>query len=179
MNRIWEGLFYAYWMSDKQLVQQELELVITTMVHHCSDWYTLSHEWTRIDFLRMDKFMSLVRHLMHQCLDFLALNSWDTSLCQSFSNLFLNNNPNNADNQPQGNRVLFCDSNNRGSAYHLCDIFMDELIKVCSVSPVHYLLKCAKNQHLQAEKKKTKKLLQKQINNNNKNIGVMNSGWNQ
>ncbi|ETO02673.1 hypothetical protein RFI_34745, partial [Reticulomyxa filosa] len=146
MNQIWEGLFYTYWMSDKPLVQQELALLITTMIHHCSDnarslvfigsgWYTLSREWTRIDFLRMDKFMSLVRHLMHQCLDFLALNSWDTSLCQSFSNLFLNNNPNNADNQPQGNQVLFCDPNNRGLVYHLCDIFMDELIKVCSVTP--------------------------------------------
>ncbi|ETO03309.1 hypothetical protein RFI_34101, partial [Reticulomyxa filosa] len=167
MNQIWEELFYAYWMK--------LALVITIMVHHCSDnvrslifigsgWYTLSRKWTRIDFLRIDKFMSLVRHLMHQCLNFLILNSWDTSLCQSFSNLFLDNNPGNADNQPQGSQVLFCDPNNRGLVYYSCDIFMDELIKVCSVAP---------NQHLQAEKKKTKKSLQKQMNNNNNNIDAL------
>ena len=34
--RIWKGLFYCYWMSDKPLVQEELAEKISAMVH-CFD----------------------------------------------------------------------------------------------------------------------------------------------
>lgn len=33
MMKLWKGLFYTFWMSDKPLVQEELAIVLSEMVH--------------------------------------------------------------------------------------------------------------------------------------------------
>lgn len=32
MMKLWKGLFYTFWMSDKPLVQEELAIVLSSMV---------------------------------------------------------------------------------------------------------------------------------------------------
>ena len=32
MMKLWKGLFYTFWMSDKPLVQEELAIVLSEMV---------------------------------------------------------------------------------------------------------------------------------------------------
>lgn len=66
MLKIWKGLFYCMWMSDKMAVQQELATNLASLVHDCSDasnafvflsafYSTMMREWTQIDRLRLDK----------------------------------------------------------------------------------------------------------------------------
>ena len=78
-NNIWKILFFALWDSDKQKVQNDLSERISDMMTDFSQgkliyiesfmkwvnaaFYVLSKEWNRIDYLRINKFLYLVRYL--------------------------------------------------------------------------------------------------------------------
>ncbi|CAK7564491.1 MAG: hypothetical protein SEPTF4163_002385 [Sporothrix epigloea] len=76
--KVWAGLFYALWMADRAPAQQRLcdeladlpaavKLSDSAMdVWLCAFWATMAREWTTgIDVLRMEKFMLLVRRVLH------------------------------------------------------------------------------------------------------------------
>lgn len=66
--RVWKGLFYCMWMSDKPLIQEKLAEDLGGLLH-CFDkpeigihFYggflaTMNFEWFGIDQWRIDKFM--------------------------------------------------------------------------------------------------------------------------
>ena len=73
--RIWKGLFYCYWMSDKPLVQEELAENISSMVASFQTTQdglgflqafakTFQREWFGVDQWRMDKTMMFVRRFL-------------------------------------------------------------------------------------------------------------------
>lgn len=78
MLKLWKGLFYALWMCDRPLPQQQLcdELSSLLAVLPSADgdvvgrwlrgfWATMAREWTTgIDVLRMEKFLLLVRRVL-------------------------------------------------------------------------------------------------------------------
>jgi Nucleolar protein,Nop52 len=66
--RLWKGLYYCMWMSDKPLVQEELSEDLGSLVHSFPDvkigihffrnfLETMCLEWFGIDQWRLDKFM--------------------------------------------------------------------------------------------------------------------------
>lgn len=66
--RLWKGLYYCMWMSDKPLVQEELSEELGSLVHCFPDikisiqffqqfLETMCLEWFGIDQWRIDKFM--------------------------------------------------------------------------------------------------------------------------
>jgi ribosomal RNA-processing protein 1 len=72
--KLWKGLFYALWMCDRAVPQQNLcseladlifvlprEAVVPWMRGF---WATMAREWTSIDVLRMEKFLLLVRRVV-------------------------------------------------------------------------------------------------------------------
>ncbi|KAI9148083.1 Ribosomal RNA-processing protein [Paramyrothecium foliicola] len=77
--KLWKGLYYAHWMTDRPKPQQALandlaELLFrlpaksTTPARNVIPWLqafwtVLSMQWTDIDVLRMDKFLLLVRRV--------------------------------------------------------------------------------------------------------------------
>ncbi|KAK8044657.1 hypothetical protein PG993_004681 [Apiospora rasikravindrae] len=72
--KLWKGLFYALWMADRPIPQQNLCAELASLVAILPDdavvpflrafWETLSRQWTSIDVLRMEKFMLLVRRVL-------------------------------------------------------------------------------------------------------------------
>ncbi|KAK8131510.1 nucleolar protein-Nop52 [Apiospora sp. TS-2023a] len=72
--KLWKGLFYALWMADRPIPQQNLCAELSSLLGILPDdavvpflrafWETLSREWTSIDVLRMEKFMLLVRRVL-------------------------------------------------------------------------------------------------------------------
>ncbi|KAK7943694.1 Ribosomal RNA-processing protein 1-like protein [Apiospora aurea] len=72
--KLWKGLFYALWMADRPIPQQNLCAELAALVGVLPDdavvpflrafWETLSRQWTSIDVLRMEKFMLLVRRVL-------------------------------------------------------------------------------------------------------------------
>jgi ribosomal RNA-processing protein 1 len=85
--RIWKGLHYCFWMSDKPLIQEELAETIGHLIHcfpgenalvfiECG-LITEGREWVGIDQWRMDKFMMLTRRFLRQAFNFLSKDNWE------------------------------------------------------------------------------------------------------
>ncbi|XP_060079830.1 ribosomal RNA processing protein 1 homolog A-like, partial [Ylistrum balloti] len=128
--KIWKGLHYCLWMQDKPLLQEELTERITQMIHVFGSvessllfvkvfFLTEAREWDVLDKWRVDKFMTLVRRMLHQTLLFLKNMNWQTNILTEFTNI-LSCNVMSPDNEaiPQGLRI------------HLADIYLSELEKI-------------------------------------------------
>merc|ERR1719285_590008 len=108
--RIWKGLFYCYWQSDKPLIQEELAESMSSMIEYFASeestllfvktfFMTMGREWFGIDHWRMNKYMMLIRRFVRQ--------------------LFTEN-------------LLLCEisKTSLGLQMHTTDVFMEELAKV-------------------------------------------------
>ncbi|KAK3361201.1 nucleolar protein,Nop52-domain-containing protein [Lasiosphaeria ovina] len=72
--KLWKGLFFALWMCDRAIPQQNLCNELADLIHILPRdatvpwlrgfWATMSREWTSIDVLRMEKFLLLVRRVV-------------------------------------------------------------------------------------------------------------------
>lgn len=58
MMKLWKGLFYTFWMSDKPLVQEELAIVLSEMVHKNSRFERSCLNSARKSFLGCTSFVS-------------------------------------------------------------------------------------------------------------------------
>jgi ribosomal RNA-processing protein 1 len=74
--RLWKGLYYCMWMSDKPLVQEELAEDLGSLVHCFPDvkvgiqffrnfLETMCLEWFGIDQWRIDKFMMVSNRIQY------------------------------------------------------------------------------------------------------------------
>ena len=86
--KIWKGLYYCMWMSDKTPIQQELATEIAQLVHILNDailvalWLrtfhmTMRREWHMIDKYRLDKYYSLMRFVEHEAFTFVKKSKYD------------------------------------------------------------------------------------------------------
>ncbi|EDW88294.1 ribosomal RNA processing protein 1 homolog [Drosophila yakuba] len=126
--RIWKGLYYTMWMSDKPLVQEELAEQLAQMVDSfggntaCSLAYfsafmrTMCQEYFGIDQWRMDKFLMLTRRMVRYLLRLLKQNNWEPDLIASF-------------NSSMQLSVLSEQPKSRGMTMHYLDVFFEELAK--------------------------------------------------
>ncbi|EGS21297.1 uncharacterized protein CTHT_0031510 [Thermochaetoides thermophila DSM 1495] len=72
--KLWKGLFYALWMCDRAIPQQNLCNELADLIWQLPResvatwlrgfWATMAREWTGIDVLRMEKFLLLVRRVL-------------------------------------------------------------------------------------------------------------------
>ncbi|KAH8236001.1 hypothetical protein KR032_012238, partial [Drosophila birchii] len=129
LKRIWKGLYYTMWKSDKPIVQEELAERLAHMVDSfggnttCSLAYfsafmrTMSEEFSGIDQWRMDKFLMLVRRMLRHTLRLLKQNTWSVKLINAFNH-----------NMQQS--VLCETPQSHGLTMHYLDIFIEELAKM-------------------------------------------------
>ncbi|KAJ1660887.1 hypothetical protein IWQ61_000242 [Dispira simplex] len=95
MVKIWEGLFYCMWMSDKPLVQQALadQLSSALLTIHESFfllyvrafWSVLFKEWRGIDKHRVNKFLLLARFFLRYTIQGLAQYQWKTEYLTNYT----------------------------------------------------------------------------------------------
>nr|NP_651976.1 Nnp-1 [Drosophila melanogaster]Q9VJZ7.1 RecName: Full=Ribosomal RNA processing protein 1 homolog; AltName: Full=NNP-1 homolog; AltName: Full=RRP1-like protein [Drosophila melanogaster]AAF53287.1 Nnp-1 [Drosophila melanogaster]AAT94500.1 LD23193p [Drosophila melanogaster]AOQ11952.1 Nnp-1-RA [synthetic construct] len=129
--RIWKGLYYTMWMSDKPLVQEELAEKLAQMVDSfggntaCSLAYfsafmrTMCQEYFGIDQWRMDKFLMLTRRMVRYLLRFLKQNNWNADLIAAF-------------NSSMQLSVMSEQPKSRGMTMHYLDVFFEELAKAAN-----------------------------------------------
>lgn len=87
--RIWKGLFYAMWMSDKPLIQEECAENIASLIHSTTPesslcffkcgFVVLGTEWFGIDRWRLDKFLMVTSTHLHLAINYQALLARKTS----------------------------------------------------------------------------------------------------
>uniref|UniRef100_A0A1L8DFP8 Putative nucleolar protein n=1 Tax=Nyssomyia neivai TaxID=330878 RepID=A0A1L8DFP8_9DIPT len=126
--RLWKGLYYAMWMSDKPLVQEQLAEDLGALLHcfptpeislqfYAVFLESINREWFGIDQWRIDKFMMLVRRVTRQGLVVLRDNEWNLELVKLFRNAF--------------KKHIFGQSHvSVGLAMHFLDIYIEEVAKV-------------------------------------------------
>ncbi|MCJ1388655.1 hypothetical protein MMC18_001504 [Xylographa bjoerkii] len=127
--KLWKGLFFCMWHSDRPIPQQRLALALSHLLlplptslfipFLTAFWTTISREWTSIDALRMDKFMRLVRYYVNAAFTYLSNHSWDAKWLQAYLDL-VEALPLSAGNLKVGD----------GLRYHLLDVWVDELAQV-------------------------------------------------
>ncbi|KAJ7786494.1 nucleolar protein,Nop52-domain-containing protein [Mycena metata] len=137
MDKLWKGIFYCFWMSDKPLVQQalaselaELLLTITSVTSSLSFlrgfWEATVREWNGIDRLRLDKYYMLVRRFVNATFRLLGRAEWEKSACTTYNDILTS----------EGGPLCPTDIRVPTSlAYHLSDIFIEELEKAMAAAP--------------------------------------------
>ncbi|KXJ72270.1 hypothetical protein RP20_CCG018474 [Aedes albopictus] len=126
--RLWKGLYYCMWMSDKPLVQESLADEIASLVRCFEDLSvalqyfgtfleTMCIEWFGIDHWRMDKFMMLVRRCTRQMLQVLHEAQWPQ---ENVSELM----------KHIDNTILNPDKAPFGLTKHFDDLLLEEIAKV-------------------------------------------------
>ncbi|KAJ7597504.1 nucleolar protein,Nop52-domain-containing protein [Mycena floridula] len=137
MIKLWKGLFYCFWMSDKPLVQQALatelaELVLTITTTSSSlafldgFWETTVREWSGIDRLRIDKYYMLVRRFINAAFRLLIRTGWETSTVEEYNRILTR----------EGGPLCPTDIRVPTSlSYHLADIYIEELDKALGICP--------------------------------------------
>ncbi|KXS20415.1 Nop52-domain-containing protein, partial [Gonapodya prolifera JEL478] len=87
LARLWKGLFYCFWMSDKRPVQHQLAETLasialrlrspTSAIKYIGQfWRTLVAEWSGVDRLRIDKFYLLCRRFHRAAFRVLGKDGW-------------------------------------------------------------------------------------------------------
>ncbi|KAH6888526.1 nucleolar protein,Nop52-domain-containing protein [Thelonectria olida] len=72
-QKLWKGLFYALWMTDRPIPQQRLATDLADLLFALQPpcaipwlrafWAVVDAQWTDIDVLRLEKFLLLVRRV--------------------------------------------------------------------------------------------------------------------
>ncbi|KAL2464299.1 hypothetical protein Fot_52317 [Forsythia ovata] len=129
IKKLWKGLFYCFWHSDKapnqlalvnRLTSLFLTLEFPVSLQYFSNFVlTLRREWPGIDRLRLDKFYLLIRRFMRTLFELMKLKKWDLELLGKFMGV-LENDGFMADDKLQGN----------GVNYHIVSVFLEELKEV-------------------------------------------------
>ncbi|KDR85462.1 hypothetical protein GALMADRAFT_234350 [Galerina marginata CBS 339.88] len=137
MDKLWKGIFYCFWMSDKPLVQQALaselaELVLTitstptSLAFLRGFWETTVREWNGIDRLRIDKYYMLIRRFVNATFRLLIRAKWNKDTCLEYNQILTN----------EGGPLCASDIRVPASlSYHIADIYIEELDKALGVTP--------------------------------------------
>ncbi|RPD82217.1 Nop52-domain-containing protein [Lentinus tigrinus ALCF2SS1-7] len=138
MTKLWKGVFYCFWMSDKPLVQQALACEIADIILAISNitvslaflrgfWESTVKEWNTIDRLRIDKYYMLIRRFVNASFRLLIRTGWDPEACREYNSILTDRGGPLCPDDPRVPTSL---------AYHLSDIYLEELDKALGVPPV-------------------------------------------
>lgn len=128
-QKLWKGLFYAMWFSDRPRPQQRLANTLGHLFDQTISkeqfpifveafWSIIIREWPGIDHHRIDKFYLLLRRVVGFCISRIQLESWDLDFIHKY-------------NQTLRKNVLSGDLKVPLSLpAHILDVYLDELEKV-------------------------------------------------
>lgn len=126
MKRLWKGLFYCIWHSDKAAAQALLINRLSSLLlaldpllalqYFDTFLLTLRREWNGIDHLRLDKFYLLIRKFVNAMFSLMRKHKWDLEYLGKYIES-LEDKALTADDKLLGN----------GVNYHIASVFLDEL----------------------------------------------------
>eukprot|EP01090_Pellita_catalonica_P006554 TRINITY_DN16818_c0_g1_i1.p1 TRINITY_DN16818_c0_g1~~TRINITY_DN16818_c0_g1_i1.p1 ORF type:complete len:575 (-),score=114.41 TRINITY_DN16818_c0_g1_i1:12-1616(-) len=129
MKKIWKGLFFCYWHSDKPLVQQELALNLSGLMHSLPGlaervtfikvfFSTIQDSWHSIDRLRLDKFYNLITKMIMNIFKAVHLSGWDVTSAAKIASALTDT--------IMAKKV----GGSIGITTHVCDVYLPQLAKV-------------------------------------------------
>mmetsp|Transcript_33904 Transcript_33904/g.61213 ORF Transcript_33904/g.61213 Transcript_33904/m.61213 type:complete len:383 (-) Transcript_33904:245-1393(-) len=135
MQKIWKGLFYCFWHSDKPQYQLDLAQQLSKTIHilqketafsYFSEFIlTMRREWKGIDRQRLDKYLLIIRCFFHEMFALIKKEDWNAELLERYMSFLTTR--------------LFLPSDfvhSLGIIYHVFDLYVPELIKVIGEDPI-------------------------------------------
>jgi len=137
--RLWKGLFYAMWHSDKMKPQQELAGLLATLGCDMEDgpgWtytkagiLTMCREWMGIDHLRMEKFFSLARYTVRGWIGAMCSRGCGEPMVAQWRSLLLVCAAIEECEDGRGSTLIPTDFTTcSGFILHLADVYFEELV---------------------------------------------------
>lgn len=133
LQKLWRGLFYSMWFSDRPRTQQRLadDLAGLLMVINSKNffgflkafWVIMAREWDSIDKHRVDKFYLLIRRYVAAALRRLQQEEWDEGWLKEYNDL-VRQVPLNPHDMKVPNALRL----------HMFDIYIDEMERVFNES---------------------------------------------
>lgn len=127
--KLWKGLYFGFWMSDKRPVQQELAVNFAMLVNYIpaekqgtwidTFWETVSEGWEKLDTHRMSKYLLFVRIVIAEAFKVLKDKGWKEEDCKEFAAT--------ATSPIMELGVRGPNITAMGLVMHYCNIFWDEL----------------------------------------------------
>ncbi|KAH8583196.1 NNP-1 Nop52 [Cryptosporidium sp. chipmunk genotype I] len=101
MLKIWKGLYYSMWLSDKVLIQREIAVSISrlqkrfdvkeNLFSFIEEFYLMMRfRWDGMDHYRMDKFVFLQRTMLAESLDILSKKNFDPEFAKGLFSVYRN-----------------------------------------------------------------------------------------
>ena len=129
LQKLWKGVFYCFWLSDRQPVQAELAERIASMqgrmqAEHWEQFVRgfflmMRREWPGIDRLRLDKYMTLVRLMTRHSLLRLRDSHWELDMAERWAAIYADGPLHNGQEQ-------------RGLFLHVTGVLVPELSLIAS-----------------------------------------------
>jgi ribosomal RNA-processing protein 1 len=129
LQKLWKGLFYSMWFSDRPKTQQRLADDLANLLDVIDEanffnfvdafWVIMAREWDGIDKHRIDKFYLLMRRYVASMLRRMKKEQWGEKWLQEYQRVF-GRVPLNISDLKIPNALRL----------HIDDIFVDELEKI-------------------------------------------------
>ncbi|KAF2171389.1 hypothetical protein M409DRAFT_18502 [Zasmidium cellare ATCC 36951] len=130
--KLWKGLFYCMFMSDKPRNQQALARDLASLVDELKSvegkigfieafWKTMAREWNAIDSLRMDKYLYLIRCFVGKGFEVCRSQGWSEEVLKMYEGVLREEG---GPLSPRDGKVP------GGLKLHVLDVWVDELEKV-------------------------------------------------
>ncbi|CAK8538963.1 unnamed protein product [Lathyrus sativus] len=130
-KKLWKGIFYCVYYSDKSLVQADLidriASYLSTFRHpsrslqYFSTFFlTMRHEWSGINSVRLDKFYLLIRRFISNAFSLLDKNSWNLELVNLVMNCL--------DKSTFSAKDKFVKGKGKRVNYYVASVFLQELM---------------------------------------------------
>lgn len=126
LMKLWKGLFYCYWMSDKQLIQQQLANQLGALLLKIPNeivfkflrafWKIIISEWNGLDRLRIDKYYYLMRRIHFYTFKFLERVNWRKQYVLEYVDIY-----------DTGPLCFLNDKTPHAIHYHICEVFFEIL----------------------------------------------------
>ncbi|GAA5986880.1 hypothetical protein JCM11641_006579 [Rhodosporidiobolus odoratus] len=145
MAKLWKGIFFCFWMSDKPLVQQALaqdladltldvrpksktrngrvERFRAALCYLRGFWESVTREWAGLDRLRLDKFYLLIRRFAHVAFRLLEREGWDEWAIAEYSAVLTG---------PGGPLNVQDPKLPHSLPYHVADVYLTEIERLSS-----------------------------------------------
>mmetsp|Transcript_96969 Transcript_96969/g.269816 ORF Transcript_96969/g.269816 Transcript_96969/m.269816 type:complete len:366 (-) Transcript_96969:282-1379(-) len=96
--KLWKGLYFGFWMSDKRPVQQELAVNVALLINDIPSakqgtwvdafWEIMQASWEKLDRHRMSKYMLFLRIVVAEAFKVLRLGGWKAAEARALSETF-------------------------------------------------------------------------------------------
>lgn len=128
-EKLWMGLYYTMWFSDRPLPQQRLCVKMASLFSESipqkqftkfvtAFWVIMAKEWTKIDRWRVDKYLLLIRYIVKACFERLKYEDYDEDFVNDYINTLEETILSGSTTLP--GLVVF----------HLVDVWLDEIADV-------------------------------------------------